>query len=101
MRSTARREIEMRQQTALAVLTEGEERSGAVGSCSGGAEADACRGHARDPAGEFAAKAIVALALALISLPALAADPRPFILGSWQEIETRAHGRPVLVHFWG
>jgi thiol-disulfide isomerase/thioredoxin len=46
-------------------------------------------------------KAVVALALALISLPAFAADPRPFIRGSWQELRQEHSGRPIVVHFWG
>jgi thiol-disulfide isomerase/thioredoxin len=48
----------------------------------------------------------VRLALAVVYtliaiLPAHAAEPRPFVQGSWQELRAAHKGRPGIVHFWG
>jgi thiol-disulfide isomerase/thioredoxin len=34
-------------------------------------------------------------------MPAGAAELRPFVHGSWQELRHTHHGRPTIVHFWG
>jgi thiol-disulfide isomerase/thioredoxin len=48
----------------------------------------------------------VRLALAVVfalawAFPAHAAEPRPFVQGSWQELRRAHAGRPTIVHFWG
>src|SRR5437762_8934391 len=42
-----------------------------------------------------------ALLLLLLSSPALAEGPQPFVCGSWQELRKEHAGRPMIVHFWG
>jgi thiol-disulfide isomerase/thioredoxin len=41
------------------------------------------------------------LLLLLLSSPALAQGPQPFVRGSWQELRHEHAGRPIIVHFWG
>jgi thiol-disulfide isomerase/thioredoxin len=45
-------------------------------------------------------KALLALLLAL-PLTAAAAEPQPFVGGSWTELRHAHAGRPTMVHFWG
>jgi thiol-disulfide isomerase/thioredoxin len=46
----------------------------------------------------FALAVVLTLAWAF---PAYAAEPRPFVQGSWQELRRAHDGRPTIVHFWG
>ena len=39
--------------------------------------------------------------LLLLSSPALAEEPQPFVRGSWQGLRQEHAGRPMIVHFWG
>lgn len=43
----------------------------------------------------------VALVVAATMAPAVAADLRPFVRGSWKQIRQAHQGRPLVVHFWG
>ena len=46
-------------------------------------------------------KALVALALALVALPALADPPQPFVRGSWAALRAQHKNRPTVIHLWG
>ena len=41
------------------------------------------------------------IALTLIAAHPAAAEPRPFVEGSWQALRGLHQGRPTVVHFWG
>jgi thiol-disulfide isomerase/thioredoxin len=43
----------------------------------------------------------VFVVLALAAAYPAAADPHPFVQGSWQELRSLHQGRPTIVHFWG
>ncbi|WP_040477041.1 TlpA family protein disulfide reductase [Paramagnetospirillum caucaseum] len=43
---------------------------------------------------------VAALLLVLVSALPAAADPRPFMRGSWQSLIEAHAGRPLVVHFW-
>jgi thiol-disulfide isomerase/thioredoxin len=44
----------------------------------------------------------IVLLLALVAAcPASAAEARPFLRGSWQELRQLHQGKPTIVHFWG
>jgi thiol-disulfide isomerase/thioredoxin len=47
------------------------------------------------------ARLIVLLMLPLLPLPAAAAEMKPFVRGSWQEIVKAHAGKPTVLHFWG
>jgi len=44
---------------------------------------------------------IFALCLPLLTAMPAAADMRPFVRGSWQEVVKASAGKPTVVHFWG